>query len=112
MYDSPIEEIHIYGTDSKQIVAEDMNIAVLMNNTSGTIQDHLRVNECVIDSYQQARSVILNYIRSNQQFGPTPMDIGRIGKGGKGNKGQYKSSGESNANYNSDENYTEHTSSY
>ena len=88
-----------------------IHIAVLISNTTGTIQTHLQLNAGITDSCQQARSIILNYVRAQQQLGPTPMDIGQVGKGRKG-KGTYKSSGQGKGNYNSEDNYTEYTSSY
>ena len=83
-----------------------------MTNTTGTIQTHLQLNARTTDSHQQVRSTILNYVRAQRQFGPTPMDICQVGKGRKANKGKYTSSGKGKGNYDSEENYTENTSSY
>ena len=91
-------------------VVQYMKIAVLVNNTSGTIQEHCRLDAGVIDSHQQARSAILNYIRSKEQFGPTPVDIGQFGQGRSGGKGKYTSFGTCQGNYNSDDTCTDYIS--
>ena len=73
------EDIHIYEQSSGQRVIDEANIAVCLNQMAGPTQEHLRLNAGVTDRCQQTRNLILNYTRSKQQFGPTPMDIGHVG---------------------------------
>ena len=74
------EYIHSYERDSNQRATDDITASVLMTNTTGAIQTQLQLNAGTTDSYQQVRCTILNYVRAQRQFGPTPKDIGQVGK--------------------------------
>ena len=87
------KNIYILMKEMSLIVTYDIKVSVLMTNTTGAIQTHLQLNAGITDSYHQVRSTILNYVRAQRQFGPTPMDIGQVGKGRRGNKGKYTSPG-------------------
>ena len=77
------EDIHRYEIESGQRVTDEIKLAVLLNHTAGPIHKHHKLNVCVPETNQQAINAILTDIRSRQQFGPTPMGIGHVGKGRK-----------------------------
>ena len=69
-------------------------VATLLNKTSGSLQQHLRLNARTLDTYENVKSVILAYYQSRHvtglgtNNGPAPMDVGALTKG-KGRVGQY-----------------------
>ena len=95
------EEINKYEKETSSQLSSDLKIAVLMNETKGRLQEHLRLHSGSIKTYSEIRDVILNYYRSQEAFrGPSPMDVGWMqwkghGKGkGKGKeKGKWNPSG-------------------
>ena len=65
-------------------------IATLLNKTSGSLQQHLRLNSTSIRMFAQMREVIISYFKSRLMLqntastsqGPAPIDIGALkGKG-------------------------------
>ena len=65
-------------------------IATLLNKTSGSLQQHLRLNSTSIRTLAQMREVIISYFKprlmlqntASSSQGPAPMDIGALkGKG-------------------------------
>jgi len=87
-----------------------VKIAVLMNETTGPLQQHLHLNAGTTPTYAEVRATIMEYYRTTTAFsrlqqhlssavitnlggGPAPMDIGATCKGkGKG-KGKNKGKG-------------------
>ena len=92
-------------------MADNIKIAVLLNETKGALQQHLQLTSANITTYQQLRTNILEYYQAQASFGrmqqqqqqqaaaaaatassnqgPAPMDIGAINKG----KGKYRGKG-------------------
>ena len=62
-------------------------VATLLNKTSGSLQQHLRLNARTLDTYENVKSVILAYYQSRHvtglgtNNGPAPMDVGALAKG-------------------------------
>ena len=72
-------------------------VALLLNETSGPLQQHLRLNSGTLKTYADVRSTIMQYYQSAHVLrqstlpqGPTPMDIGYFGKGKNKGKGKGK----------------------
>ena len=74
------DDILKYEAETGERVQDGVKVAILLNRTTGTIQEHLRLNSGSTKDYQQAIYVILNYVRAKHQYEPTPMDIGHVGK--------------------------------
>ena len=103
-------ELARYERDNNAQLPDQVKIAVLMNETTGPLQQHLHLNASATPTYAEVRTTIMEYYRtttafsrlqqqsssavsSNQGGGPAPMDIGATYKGkGKG-KGKSKGKG-------------------
>ena len=94
-----------YETDNTSELPDGVKIAVLLNETTGALQQHLRLRAGTVTTYEEMRSIVIEYyratsavakLRSLQQVqssdGPSPMDIGAYGYG-YGNKGKSKDKG-------------------
>ena len=117
-------ELSKYERDNNAQLPEPVKIAVLLNETTGPLQQHLQLLASSIKRYSQARNIIMEYYRATTAFSKmerqqqaqssavatsfggehAPMDVGAIGKGkgkhkGKG-KGKYKGKGNNNYGYN------------
>jgi hypothetical protein len=103
-------ELHRYERDSTTRLPDPVKIAILMNETTGQLQQHLHLNAGATPTYAEVRSIIMEYYRTatafnrlqqqqplssvsaNYQGGQVPMDIGALHNKGK-NKGKYKGKG-------------------
>ena len=103
-------ELSRYERDNNTALPDQIKIAVLMNETSGPLQQHLHLNAGATPTYVEVRETIMEYYRAttalsrlhqqpgtssvstHAQGGPAPMDIGAVNKGYKGkyNKGKGK----------------------
>jgi hypothetical protein len=90
-----------------------------MSNTTGAIQEHLRLNAGVIETYPKAREIIINYAKAKQKIyaDPSPIDISKLQKGrGKPYKGKgkgkhstwHKNYSDQNFNQSYSQNYDQH----
>ena len=77
----------------------DLLITLIMQKTTGPLQQHLRLNVRNITTFTEALEIVYSYIKSrhlvmpgsNKNDGPVDMDIGAMWKGrGKGRKGKGK----------------------
>ena len=84
---------------SNETTAQQVKIAVLLNETTGLLQQHLQLLVGTITTYAQIRTTIMEYYRATTAFtksalqpgssgvatnyggGQAPMDIGAINKG-------------------------------
>ena len=101
-------EVERCERDNNTQLPDQVKIAVLMNETTGPLQQHLRLNAEQAPTYPIIREIITEYHRTTTAFarlqqqassavstnydgGPAPMDISATYKGkggrGKGNKG-------------------------
>ena len=96
-----------YERDSNAQLPDQVEIAVLMNETTGPLQQHFQLNASATPTYAEVRTIIMEYYRTTTAFsrlqqlssspvstnlggGPAPMDIGATYRGkGKG-KGKNK----------------------
>ena len=103
-------ELARYERDNSAQLPDQVKIAVLMNETTGPLQQHLHLNAGTTPTYAEVRATIMEYYRTTTAFsrlqqhlssavvtnlggGPAPMDIGATYKGkGKG-KGKNKGKG-------------------
>ena len=103
-------ELARYERDNNAQLPDRVKIAVLMNETTGPLQEHLHLNASATPTYAEARTTIMEHYRTTIAFsrlqqhsssavstnlggGPAPMDIGATYKGrGKG-KGKNKGKG-------------------
>ena len=103
-------ELARYERDNNAQLPDQVKIAVLMNETTGPLQQHLHLNASATPTYVEVRTTIMEYYRTTTAFsrlqqqsssavssnlggGPAPMDIGATYKGrGKG-KGKHKGKG-------------------
>ena len=120
-------ELSRYERDNNTTLPDQIKIAVLMNETSGPLQQHLHLNAGATPTYVEVRETIMEYYRAttalsrlhqqpgsssvstHAQGGPAPMDIGAVNKGYKGkcnkgkgkkpNKGKGKSKGNKGKGY-------------
>ena len=92
----------LYERDKNAQLPDAVKIAVLLNNTTGPLQQHLQLNAGANPTYAEVRATIMEYYRTTTAFqklqqtnpssavathfggGQAPMDIGAI------NKGKYK----------------------
>ena len=98
-----------YEKQTGTALPDSVLVATLLNQTSGALQTHLRLNARTLTTYEEIRTTILEYHQSrhiltgassSSNLGPAPMDIGGLkgkkgfGKGGfshfKGKKGKGK----------------------
>ena len=109
-------ELARYEHDNNAQLPDQVKIAVLMNETTGPLQQHLHLNASATPTYAEVRTTIMEYYRtttafsrlqhqsssavsSNLEGGPAPMDIGATYKGkGKG-KGKNKGKGYGKGGY-------------
>ena len=99
-----------YKQDNNTLLPDAVKIATLLNETTkGPLQQHLQLQAGNITTYAQIRSMVIEYYRataftrlqaitsSNNNQGPTPMDIGATWYNkGKGKKGKHKGKGKRN----------------
>ena len=95
-------ELNRYERDNTTRLPDQVKIAILMNETTGQLQQHLHLNASNALTYAEIRTVITEYyktataftrmqqnqsssVSTNMQGGPAPMDIGALH-----NKGKYK----------------------
>ena len=77
-----------YERQSGTALPDSILAATLLNKTSGTLQQHLRLNVRSLDTYDTVRNVITAYyqsrhvtgFRSLSDTGPAPMDMWRVAK--------------------------------
>ena len=98
-----------YERDNNTQLPDQIKIAVLMNETTGPLQQHLRLNAGQSPTYPMIREITTEYYRTTTAFarlqqqassavstnyngGPAPMDISATykGKGGRGKGKGYK----------------------
>ena len=101
-------EVERYEQDNNTQLPDQVKIAVLMNETTGPLQQHLHLNAGQTPTYTMISEIIKEYYKTTTAFarlqqqtssavstnyhgGPAPMDISATYKGkggrGKGNKG-------------------------
>ena len=75
----------------------DLLITLIMQKTTGPLQQHLRLNVRNITTFTEALEIVYSYIKSrhlvtpgSKNDGPVDMDIGAMWKGRKGRKGKGK----------------------
>ena len=91
-------ELSRYERDNNTTLPDQIKIAVLMNETSGPLQQHLHLNAGATPTYVEVRETIMEYYRAttalsrlhqqtgtssvstHAQGGPAPMDIGAVNK--------------------------------
>ena len=76
-----------YERQTGTALPDSILVATLLNKTSGSLQQHLRLNVRTLDTYDTVRNVILDYYQSRhvvKSDTQTPMDIGAMWKKGKG----------------------------
>ena len=102
-------ELQRFERDNGQTLSDSVKIAVLLNETSGPLQQHLQLLSGQSPNYARVKQTIIEYYRSTTAFsklqqlrsqlssvatsfggGQAPMDIDAIHKG----KGEYNSSKE------------------
>ena len=123
-------EVNRFETDNQSPLPDTVKVAILLNETKGSLQQHLQLEAGTNPTYTHIRTTIMEYYKSITAFsrmqqatsaqatyqgggGAAPMDIGAINKGkgkgykGKSNKGKSKqnkgyndSKGKGNGNYN------------
>ena len=80
----------------------DLLITLIMQKTTGPLQQHLRLNVRNITTFTEALEIVYSYIKSrhlvmpgsSKNDGPVDMDIGALkGKKGRKGKGMYKGKG-------------------
>jgi len=90
------DEITRYEKETQTRLTDEVKIAIIMTEVSGSLQEHLRLNAATITKYDEFKDMILNYFRAKTHFQKHvndtsgPMDIGAYWKGkgkGKGKKG-------------------------
>ena len=99
-----------YERQSGTALPDSILVATLLNKTSGTLQQHLRLNVRSLDTYETVRNVITAYyqsrhvtgFRSLSDTGPSPMEIGGVWqrkgmKGGRGRSPHWKGKGRGKA---------------
>ena len=111
-------ELSRFERDNGQQLPKSVKIAVLLNKTTGPLQQHLRLLSGSNPAYRQVKDTIIEYYRSDTAFtrlaqsssvathfggGQVPMDIGAFHKGkakNKGYKGKNKGKGYGKYGYN------------
>ena len=122
-------EVNRFETDNQSPLPDAVKVAILLNETKGSLQQHLQLQAGTNPTYTHIRTTIMEYYKSITAFsrmqqatsaqatyqggGAAPMDIGAINKGkgkgykGKSNKGKSKqnkgyndSKGKGNGHYN------------
>ena len=103
-------ELNRYERDNTTQLPDSIKIAILMNETTGQLQQHLHLNAGMTTTYNEVRNIIMEYYRTataftrlqqqqpsssvstNFQGGPAPMDISTLHNKGK-HKGKHKGKG-------------------
>ncbi len=108
-------DVQSYEQDNGTPLPDGVKRAILLDQTKGALQQHLQLNATTATTYNQIRTLILEYYRSTAAFmrmqavtgttasnnqGPAPMEIGATNKGQKG-KGNGKGKGGKGYNSNS-----------
>ena len=112
-------ELSRYERDNNAQLPDAVKIPVLLNNTTGPLQQHLQLNAGANPTYAEVRATIMEYYRTTtafqklQQTNPSsavatnfggrqaPMDIGAINKG----KHKGKSKGKNKGKYGNNKGY-------
>ena len=89
------DEIAKYEKETRHSIPDDVKIAVMMKETKGHLQEHLRLQAGNLRSFWDVKSTIMEYFRSKQVFSePVPMQVGanywRSSKGKGSPKGKGK----------------------
>ena len=100
-------ELNRYERDNTTRLPDPVKFAIVMNETTGQLQQHLHLNAGATPTYAEVRNIIMEYYRTatafnrlqqqqpsssvstNYQGGQAPVDIGALRNKGK-NKGKYK----------------------
>ena len=96
-----------YETESGTTLEESLKIAVMLNKTSGKLQEHLRLNAGLLKTYQSIRTCVVDYYKTAQTFkdlkaaaNPKQGDgINFVGKGKGRGKGTWKGNNFQNQNF-------------
>ena len=71
-----------YETQTSTTLPDSVLIALLLSKTTGSLQEHLRLQLSALDTYDKFRNVMVNYFRSSHVLNQTtfgdPMDVGNI----------------------------------
>ena len=87
-----------YERQAETALPDSILVTTLLSRTTGTLQQHLRMNMRLLDTYDTVRNVITKYHQSRHvtgfespsDTGPSPMEIGGVWQR-KGMKGKGKS---------------------
>ena len=96
------DEVAKYERETSTSLSDDVKFAVMMNETHGHLQEHLRLNAASLTRYSEIKDVIVNYFKSRQIFNvKDPMQVDGIWgfKGYKGKKGKGKGKGKGKDNF-------------
>ena len=90
-------EINKYEKETSSVLPSAIKVAVLMNRTSGSLQQHIRLNANNNTAFNEIKETILNYTKAQQPFslGPsslstTPMEVDAFGVNAFNKKGKGK----------------------
>ena len=61
-------EIQKFEKETTSALADSVKIAILMNNTKGDIQRHVRLNASQLTKFTDVRETILSYFKSMKSF--------------------------------------------
>ena len=75
-----------YETQAETALPDSILVTTLLSRTTGTLQQHLRMNVGLLDTYDTVRNVIAEYQQSRHvtgfespsDTGPSPMEIGGV----------------------------------
>ena len=94
-----------YERDSGTILPDSVKISILQIETSGQIQQHLRLSSSMYTSYKEIRNLLVGYYRATSAFakgssqtqslyrGPAPMDVDAVWRTKGKAKGKSKDKG-------------------
>lgn len=80
------DDIFMHEKDAQSSLLDDVKIAIMMSETMGARQTHLRFNAMGLKSCSDVKQVVMNYFRSRQMFqgsassGTAPMDVAAFWK--------------------------------
>ena len=99
-----------YERQAETALPDSILVTTLLSRTTGTLQQHLKMNVRLLDTYDTVRNVITEYQQSRHvtgfeslsDTGPSPMEIGGVWqrkgmKGGRGKSPHWKGKGRGNA---------------
>ena len=93
-------EINKYEKETSSVLPSAIKVAVLMNKTSGSLQQRIRLNANNNTAFNEIKDIILNYTQAQQPFslGPsslstTPMEVDAFGVNAFNWKGKGKDKG-------------------